>query len=1183
MADEKIVLAKLDLDTKGLVKATKETIDILRKLEKQLNALKKAGAAASSEYKNLESQFKLFLKVLNQQEQALSALNENSKELNKSQKQLTETASKNAKAHQELSDELSGMAKNAKKAADRIQDVSTSTDAATKKINGLSGSLDNLSDNLNDTKDDLEDFKDVLDTVNDELGKLNKLTGEADKETSKHGKTFNDYKKQLTDAFDDINIFNGGLGNFITKAQEAGGVGPLVKSSFNGMAQGLMGMTRSAMAFIATPIGAAITALVGISEGIKALWDYNSGLTEMNKQLKELGVSKEEISGVRSEIEATAETYGKDFNDIAQKAKTLSDSFGISMSEANGVIAQGLATGNEQFIDSIAQLSPAFTEAGYSAQELVNVVNTGYDLGVYTEQLPEALATAGTALQEQSNEMRGALTDAFGATFSNNLLSKVKTGEISVKTALQNIADKSKTSGLSQQQSLNLTTQLFGKMGAEAGSAGKLLDSLGTTSKKALSSSAQASDDLRKANEKLNKAQADLFEIDGLGTVWTKIKTAALDALGSLLEYLADIKNNLQPVIDLIGVIFVQVWNNLKTTVSLFFSFFSSGFKIISNTVGTIVKVVTKLLKGDFMGAFDAVRDGVTNMVNTIKDTFNSMKNTVIEFLESILETASPVLRALGVDVDRVKGKLESWKSKKVVIETEIKTTQTGTPPKPKGNGDGNAATGTGKGEEDDAKGEGNRVIAVNEAIIASEKKRTTFDKAQAAERQKLLDESIQKQNEYTASYITASGEKSKMLEAEISKIEQVKNTAIAAAQAEFKASGKKAADLQKLDSAVAEAKKNFMASQAAFVSDHALQELNDYINANTVKHENDIFFSKEKFNAEVASLDGIAQKRRDYEAVRLQEGVISQQQYNEAITAIDNENRVAKEGLQTEQKEAEDKKKAIDEENRRLANTENTDYNLKAQLDELAIRKQQEVEAAKATGADLNLIDEKYAKEEKDIRKEVMDNKLQLASTTLSSLSSIMGKESAAGRAMAIAQATIDTYKSAVAAYSSMSVIPVVGPGLGIAAAAAAVASGLQTVKKIASTKKPETPKAEKGALFNIGGKRHSEGGTLFTGADGTQFEAEKGELIGVMNRNAAQHFMAFNNAFPAGGSAAPNYFANGGIVSRSIAQPGLDTDELASKIADANSRMPAPVVAVKDIVTESNSYVRIRQDADF
>ena len=58
--------------------------------------------------------------------------------------------------------------------------------------------------------------------------------------------------------------------------------------------------------------------------------------------------------------------------------------------------------------------------------------------------------------------------------------------------------------------------------------------------------------------------------------------------------------------------------------------------------------------------------------------------------------------------------------------------------------------------------------------------------------------------------------------------------------------------------------------------------------------------------------------------------------------------------------------------------------------------------------------------------------------------------------KAAGIAQATIDTYKSAQAAYASLAGIPVVGPALGAAAAAAAVAMGAMNIRKIASTPTP-------------------------------------------------------------------------------------------------------------------------------
>lgn len=58
--------------------------------------------------------------------------------------------------------------------------------------------------------------------------------------------------------------------------------------------------------------------------------------------------------------------------------------------------------------------------------------------------------------------------------------------------------------------------------------------------------------------------------------------------------------------------------------------------------------------------------------------------------------------------------------------------------------------------------------------------------------------------------------------------------------------------------------------------------------------------------------------------------------------------------------------------------------------------------------------------------------------------------KMAAIGKAAAIAQALINTYQGATAAYTSMASIPVIGPALGIAAAAAAIAAGLANVAQI-------------------------------------------------------------------------------------------------------------------------------------
>ena len=85
-------------------------------------------------------------------------------------------------------------------------------------------------------------------------------------------------------------------------------------------------------------------------------------------------------------------------------------------------------------------------------------------------------------------------------------------------------------------------------------------------------------------------------------------------------------------------------------------------------------------------------------------------------------------------------------------------------------------------------------------------------------------------------------------------------------------------------------------------------------------------------------------------------------------------------------------------------------------------------------------------------------EQKVATAQNALANVANNLGKETAAGKAAAIASTLISTYQGAQDSYKSLAGIPVVGPALGIAAAAAAVAGGLKTVKSIQSTKTPQT-----------------------------------------------------------------------------------------------------------------------------
>jgi len=115
-----------------------------------------------------------------------------------------------------------------------------------------------------------------------------------------------------------------------------------------------------------------------------------------------------------------------------------------------------------------------------------------------------------------------------------------------------------------------------------------------------------------------------------------------------------------------------------------------------------------------------------------------------------------------------------------------------------------------------------------------------------------------------------------------------------------------------------------------------------------------------------------------------------------------------------------------------------------------------------------LKVLDEEYAAYQKALQDEQEQGKISFNALDkfladertknamdslnyISQLQNAKNKEMAAvGKAAAIATATVDTYKAANAAYSAMAGIPIVGPALGAAAAAAAIATGLMNVGKI-------------------------------------------------------------------------------------------------------------------------------------
>jgi len=212
------------------------------------------------------------------------------------------------------------------------------------------------------------------------------------------------------------------------------------------------------------------------------------------------------------------------------------------------------------------------------------------------------------------------------------------------------------------------------------------------------------------------------------------------------------------------------------------------------------------------------------------------------------------------------------------------------------------------------------------------------------------------------------------------------------------------------------------------------LQALKDKNFTDAIKDENDKAEAllNIQFTNEIKALNASKLSEEQKNAMRIELGNQYQIQLNEINAKRDEE----------EQKNLDDAQKKEEERIAKNNETRKQQYELKKKLEEEQTKKQKEESDARIA----------LDKAEKEAR----ENNLTKISSLLGNLSDLIGKQTGAGKAFAVAQATIDTYLSATKAYQSMSGIPVIGPALGAVSAGVAIATGIKNVKSILAVKVP-------------------------------------------------------------------------------------------------------------------------------
>jgi len=134
---------------------------------------------------------------------------------------------------------------------------------------------------------------------------------------------------------------------------------------------------------------------------------------------------------------------------------------------------------------------------------------------------------------------------------------------------------------------------------------------------------------------------------------------------------------------------------------------------------------------------------------------------------------------------------------------------------------------------------------------------------------------------------------------------------------------------------------------------------------------------------------------------------------------------------------------------------------------------------------------------------------KLSLTQNTLGKITSILGENSKAGKAAAIAQSAINTYQGVTEVWSTKSALPEpFATAARIASTATVLASGLASVKKIKSTQLPN--------IGSGGGGASAGGGSVGASQAQAQAVAPSFDVVGDTGTNQIADVLGENSNRP-------------------------------------------------------------------
>lgn len=466
----------------------------------------------------------------------------------------------------------------------------------------------------------------------------------AEEETDRFYRNVGNYEQSIINAIGGNNRFASSLFTMMKNGEGAGGMLAGLQTNVAAFGKALLGL-------LANPVFAVIAGIVGAGMAFKFWFDYNKGIEEATRLTREfLGISGDRLTNLRSEIQATADVFGKDYKEVLQGVDTLVAQFHLSAEDALDVVKDGFQSGADLSGDMLAkiqQYAPTFHDAGIEASEMVAIIAQTRS-GIFSDKGMDVITMASKRIREMSTATASSL-DAIGIS-SKQVQKDLEDGSKSTFDVIQEISAKLRELPQDSQEVGAVLKDVFGKQGAGAGI--QLIEQLDTMTKdieevkKVTGEYGELQREQIETQAELNKVTAALFDMsqDGFGEMILQAKIFATKSLTEiikntikLINWFIDLYNESLVVragVQSIAVGFKQTWNTAK----LLFNLIIDGVK----AAGRGFKGLATILEGLVTFSLSKVKDGFSQIMNnyslTIKESMGDVKTFGQEYADTLVD-----------------------------------------------------------------------------------------------------------------------------------------------------------------------------------------------------------------------------------------------------------------------------------------------------------------------------------------------------------------------------------------------------------------------------------------------------------------------------------------------------------------------------------------------------------------